>query len=125
MSVSLTPQQDRILKRLERKYDKDAAPTRDYFTDLGEIGALLKAGVIDKDHAELLASKAKAVYKDRETKRKEANRPKRQLTPIGHVMRPNRTNIAGSVQSVSDGFTRLVSSIIMLIVVLGIASVIF
>lgn len=56
------------LRKLEGRYDKDTAHLRTYREDINDIKELLSTGKIDKDHAEIWASKANSRYEQAEQK---------------------------------------------------------
>ena len=55
---------DRLLNRLERKYDKSCDHVREFNTDKQDIDRLRQAGVIDRDHADLLLAAAHQRYSE-------------------------------------------------------------
>lgn len=63
---NITPsEQERILSRLEKKYDKDSEPYRTYYSDMEDIKTLKQLGRIDKLHAELLAEQANKLFESK------------------------------------------------------------
>lgn len=60
---------ERILTRLERRYDRATKHVRDYYSALNDIKNLKTSGYIDQDHADLLIKQARAEYKETEEKK--------------------------------------------------------
>lgn len=61
---------DRILKRLEGKFDRPTKYVRDYYSALNDIKLLKDAGAIDHDHAQLLAASARKEFEEIESKKR-------------------------------------------------------
>lgn len=59
---------DRLLTSLENRLDKETAHVRRYYQDLKDIRTLLENDKIDRQHAELWASKAKKALQETESK---------------------------------------------------------
>lgn len=126
--MPLSKNQERILTRLERKYDKASEPTRTFYTDRADIYNLFNAGAIDHDHATHLLGQAKKTWKDKETTAREKAKPKRQLTPISTALYKRRTGpnmLDQAQQGLSAGVQVIQRSIALMIFLVVIGKVIF
>jgi hypothetical protein len=66
-------EQERILRQLERRNDKNGAPQRQYAEDMANIQMLVREGVIDAAHADILAANVAGKLVAHNTKKNAGN----------------------------------------------------